>query len=44
MYVLKPQAKIPKRVPFHEDFARIMSAELTKALPKNVALAMRTRR
>ncbi|MES2694179.1 MAG: hypothetical protein V4773_11955 [Verrucomicrobiota bacterium] len=44
MYVLKPSAKIKKDVPFHEDFARVMKSEIVKALPKNVAIAMRTAR
>ncbi|MEY9179696.1 hypothetical protein [Bradyrhizobium sp. USDA 313] len=44
MYVLKPQAKIKKDVPFYADFAKIMIAEIERNLPRNVALAMRTRR
>lgn len=44
MYVLKPATKIPKRVPFYEDFASVMQAELHRTIPLAVARAMATRR
>lgn len=44
MYVLKPTAKIPKRVPFYEDFATSMQRELKRTIPLAVAKAMSTAR
>jgi hypothetical protein len=44
LYVLKHQTKIPKRVPFYEDFAASMSRELERTIPLAVAKAMATRR
>jgi hypothetical protein len=43
-YSLRPSTRIPKSVPFHEDFARIMRANVLKAMPANVARAMATRK
>jgi hypothetical protein len=42
LYVLKPATKIPKRVPFYEDFALAMSVELQRTIPKAVERAMAT--
>lgn len=44
LYVLKPATKIPKRVPFYEDFAASMERELHRTIPLAVARAMATRR
>ena len=44
MYVLKGSTKIPKRVPFFEDYFASMRRELHKAIPKAVQRAMATRR
>jgi hypothetical protein len=44
MYVLKNVTKIPKRVPFYEDFAASMQRELTRTIPMAVEKAMATRR
>ena len=44
MYVLKRQAKIPKRVPFFEDYQRVMRDTLGKTIPAAVARAMATAR
>lgn len=44
LYVLKPQTKIPKRVPFYEDYEASMRRELQRTLPMAVAQAMATRR
>ncbi|MEY9638758.1 hypothetical protein ABIF66_007012 [Bradyrhizobium japonicum] len=44
LYVLKHQTKIPKRVPFYEDFAASMSRELERTIQLAVAKAMATRR
>ncbi|UPT91128.1 hypothetical protein HAP41_0000020690 [Bradyrhizobium barranii subsp. apii] len=44
LYVLKHQTKIPKRVPFYEDFAASMSRELERTIPLAVGKAMATRR
>jgi hypothetical protein len=44
VYVLKAQTKIPKRVPFYEDFAASMRRELARTIPLAVAKAMATRR
>jgi hypothetical protein len=40
MYVLKPATKVPKRVPFYEDFAASMQRELTRTIPLAMAKAM----
>jgi hypothetical protein len=44
VHVLKPRVRIPKRVPFYEDYQRVMGQELYKAVPAAVERAMRTRR
>ena len=44
VYALKPQTRIPKRVPFYEDFEASMKRELVRTLPMAVEKAMRTRR
>jgi hypothetical protein len=44
MYVLKTRTRIPKRVPFFEDYREVMSRELRRALPIAVERAMSTRR
>lgn len=44
MYVLKPKTRIPKRVPFYEDFGMSMQRELTRMLPLAIAKAMATRK
>jgi hypothetical protein len=44
MYVLKAATKIPKRVPFFEDYHAVMSAELMRSLPIAIERAMSTRR
>ena len=44
LYVLKPATKIPKRVPFYEDFAASMQRELQRTIPLAVAKAMQTRK
>jgi hypothetical protein len=44
MYVLKTRTRIPKRVPFFEDYRMVMSRELMRALPIAVERAMSTRR
>ena len=44
MYVLKATTKVPKRVPFYEDYERVMRTELMRALPAAFAKAMATRR
>ena len=44
VYVLKTATKIPKRVPFFEDYQTVMSRELHRAIPAAVARAMATRR
>jgi hypothetical protein len=44
LYVLKHQTKIPKRVPFYEDYAMSMSRELVRTIPMAVEKAMATRR
>jgi hypothetical protein len=44
MYVLKTATKIPKRVPFYEDFQTVMRRELLEALPAAIGRAMATRR
>jgi len=44
VYALKPATKIPKRVPFYEDFAASMQRELRRTIPLAVARAMSTRR
>jgi hypothetical protein len=44
LYVLKPATKIPKRVPFYEDFAASMQREIARTIPLAVAHALATRR
>lgn len=44
LYVLKPQTKIPKRVPFYEDYEASMYRELARTIPLAVERAMATRR
>ena len=44
VYVLKSATKIPKRVPFYEDYAASMAREMRRTLPLAVAHAMATRR
>lgn len=44
MYVLKSNTRIPRRVPFYEDYEASMRLELRAALPLAVARAMATRR
>lgn len=44
LYVLKHSTKIPKRVPFYEDFAASMQRELHRTMPMAMAKAMATRR
>lgn len=43
-YTFRPVARIKPDVPFRQDFARYMSDELRRELPKAVAKAMKTRR
>ena len=44
LYVLKPATKIPKRVPFYEDYEASMYRELARTIPLAVEKAMATRR
>lgn len=44
MYVLRPTAQIKKDVPFYQAFRDHMLSGVANALPRNVALAMKTRR
>lgn len=44
LYILKPSTKVPKRVPFYEDFATSMTRELERTIPMAVARAMATRK
>src|SRR4029077_5117081 len=44
MYFLKTATKIPKRVPFFEDYERVMSRELNRLLPIMIEKEMATRR
>jgi hypothetical protein len=44
MYRLRPSARIKKDVPFHEDFASDMRAEIMRRFPAALAKAMRTAR
>lgn len=44
LYVLKHTTKLPKHVPFYEDFAASMSRELHRTMPLAMAKAMATRR
>jgi hypothetical protein len=44
MYVLKPSGRIPKAVPFYEDFGQHMRDALEQSLPEAVKHAMETRR
>src|SRR5262245_1638828 len=43
-YVLKRATRVPRRVPFYEDFAASMSRELHRTIPLAVGRAMATRR
>ncbi len=42
VYALKQQTKIPRRVPFYEDFAASMERELRRTIPLAVQKAMST--
>ena len=44
VYILKRTTKVPKRVPFFEDYAASMSRELHRTIPLAVEHAMATRR
>jgi hypothetical protein len=44
LYILKPTTRIPKRVPFYEDFVASMERELVRTIPLAVAKAMATRK
>jgi hypothetical protein len=44
LYSLKTATRIPKRVPFYEDFAASMERELRRTIPLAVARAMATAR
>lgn len=44
LYVLRAMTRIPKRVPFYEDFANSMLNEMRTNLPYAIATAMATRR
>jgi hypothetical protein len=44
LYALKTSTRIPKRVPFYEDFAASMERELRRTIPLAVARAMATAR
>jgi hypothetical protein len=44
LYILKSATKIPKRVPFYEDFAKCMQDELQRTIPMAIEKAMATRR
>lgn len=44
VYTLRPQTRIPKRVPFYEDFQSSMERELKRTIPMAVAKAMATAR
>ena len=44
LYVLKHETKIPRRVPFYEDFAESMARELHRTMPLAMQKAMATRR
>ena len=44
VYALKRSTRLPKRVPFYEDFEASMRRELMRTLPMAVEKAMRTRR
>jgi hypothetical protein len=44
LYSLKTSTRIPKRVPFYEDFAASMERELRRTIPLAVARAMATAR
>jgi hypothetical protein len=44
LYILKPQTKIPKRVPFYEDYEASMWRELARTIPLAVEKAMATRK
>jgi hypothetical protein len=44
MYVLKPQVKINKDVPFYSDFETQLNVHVMKELPQAITYAMSTRR
>jgi hypothetical protein len=44
LYVLKRDTKIPRRVPFYEDFSTSMQRELHRTMPMAVAKALATRK
>jgi hypothetical protein len=44
LYVLKAQTRVPKQVPFYEDFGRFMMAEMERTIPQAIERAMATRR
>ena len=44
VYTLKPSSRVPKRVPFFQDFEASMRRELQRTIPMAVEKAMRTRR
>jgi hypothetical protein len=44
LYILKPQTRVPKRVPFYEDYAASMYRELARTIPLAVEKAMATRK
>jgi hypothetical protein len=44
LYILKHATKIPRRVPFYEDFAASMQREMQRNIPLAVAQAMSTRK
>jgi hypothetical protein len=44
LYTLKGQARVPKRFPAHETWARIMRSEVMRAFGPRMQAAMRTRR
>jgi hypothetical protein len=44
LYILKHATKIPRAVPFYEDFAMSMSRELHRTMPLAMQRAMATRR
>lgn len=44
LYTLKPTTKVPRRVPFYEDFANSMTREMERTLPLAIEKAMATRK
>jgi hypothetical protein len=44
VYTLDPAVPIKRDVPFYQDFTNTMRAAILEALPRNVEIAMRTRR